>query len=100
MLILLEFETWNLPRIKKHLGPHIWIREHQERFLEKHGQNAWVEGDRWVVGVERDYINAETLLSDLMTGKKSGYLKFGKHLKKKIMNEHKIMDLNDIFRIR
>ncbi|MBZ2166541.1 CCA tRNA nucleotidyltransferase [Methanobacterium spitsbergense] len=93
VLILLEFETWDLPRIKKHLGPHIWIREHQERFLEKHGSNAWVEGDRWVVVVERDYVNAETLLSDLMTGKKSGYLKFGKHLKKKIMNEHKIMDL-------
>lgn len=94
VLILIEFEIWNLPNMQKHYGPYIWIREHQERFLEKYGQNAWIEGDRWVVGVKRSYENVEILLSDLMTGKKSGYLKFGKHLKKKIIKEHKIMDLN------
>lgn len=94
-VILVEFETWKLPTIKKHLGPYIWIREHQERFLEKYGGNAWIEGDRWVVGVEREYQDAETLLSDLMTGKKSGYLKFGKHLKKKIMKEHQIVDVHE-----
>ena len=93
VVILVEFETWNLPTIKKHHGPYIWTREHQERFLEKYGGNAWVEGDRWVVGVEREYLQAVTLLSDLMTGKKSGYLKFGKHLKKKIMKEHEIIDV-------
>ena len=92
-VILIEFETWKLPYIKKHEGPQIWIREHQERFLEKYGQNAWIEEDRWVVGVKRDYMDAQILLSDLMTGKKSGYLKFGKHLKKKIMKEHQIIDV-------
>jgi tRNA nucleotidyltransferase (CCA-adding enzyme) len=94
-VILIEFETWQLPCIKKHEGPQIWIREHQERFLEKYDQNVWIEQDRWVVGVKRDYIDGETLLSDLMTGKKSGYLKFGKHLKKKIMKEHKIIDVKE-----
>jgi tRNA nucleotidyltransferase (CCA-adding enzyme) len=94
-VILIEFETWQLPYIKKHEGPQIWIREHQERFLEKYGQNAWIEEDRWVVGVKRDYIDGETLLSDLRTGKKSGYLKFGKHLKKKIMKEHQIIDVKE-----
>lgn len=92
-VILIEFETWKLPYIKKHEGPQIWIREHQERFLEKYGNNAWIEDDRWVVGVKREYMDAELLLSDLMTGKKSGYLKFGKHLKKKIMKEHQIIDV-------
>jgi len=92
-VILIEFETWTLPCIKKHEGPQIWIREHQERFLEKYDKNAWIEKDRWVVGVKRDYMDGELLLSDLMTGKKSGYLKFGKHLKKKIMKEHQIIDV-------
>ena len=92
-VILIEFETWKLPYIKKHEGPKIWIREHQERFLEKYGNKAWIEDDRWVVGVKRDYMDAELLISDLMTGKKSGYLKFGKHLKKKIMKEHQIIDV-------
>ena len=94
-VILIEFETWKLPCIKKHEGPKIWIREHQERFLEKYGNNAWIEEDRWVVGVKRNYTDAELLLSDLMTGKKSGYLKFGKHLKKKIMKEHQIIDVTE-----
>jgi len=95
-VILIEFEVWELPVLKKHLGPKIWIREHQKRFLEKYPNNAWIEGDRWVVGVEREYTDVLTLLSDLMTGKKSGYLKFGKHLKKKIMAEHQIVDVNEI----
>ena len=92
-LILIEFETYELPDIKKHHGPQIWIRKHKEKFLEKYGEDAWIEGDRWVVTVKRDYINVELLLSDLMTGKKSGYLKFGKHLKKKIMKKHQIVDV-------
>jgi tRNA nucleotidyltransferase (CCA-adding enzyme) len=95
VVILLEFKTWKLPTIKKHHGPYIWTREHQERFLEKYGGNAWIEGDRWVVGVEREYMLAVTLLSDLMNGRKSGYLKFGKHLKKKIMKEHKIIEVQE-----
>ena len=69
-VILIEFETWKLPYIKKHEGPKIWIREHQERFLEKYECNAWIENDRWVVGIKSEYINAELLLSNIMTGKK------------------------------
>lgn len=97
-VILIEFEVWELPDIKKHLGPKIWIREHQKRFLDKYPDNAWIEGDRWVVGVKREYTNALTLLSDLMTGKRSGYLKFGKHLKKKIMADHQIQDVEKLIK--
>lgn len=93
--IILEFETWRLPPVKKHLGPQIWDREHQERFLKKYGENAWIENDRWVVDIPRDYTTVYELLSDLMTGKKSGYLKFGKHLKKKIMTEHSISEVSE-----
>ena len=41
-MILVEFETWNLPRMKKHMGPQIWFKEHQERFLEKYSGKAWL----------------------------------------------------------
>jgi tRNA nucleotidyltransferase (CCA-adding enzyme) len=94
-MILIEFETWELPVIKKHYGPQIWIREHQIRFLEKYPSNAWIEGDRWVVDIKREHVVVTSLLLDLMTGRKSGYLKFGKHLKKKIMKEHQIVDVLD-----
>jgi len=32
IIILLEFETWKLPRIKKHYGPPIWSKEHEKNF--------------------------------------------------------------------
>lgn len=95
-VMLIEFEVWELPVLKKHLGPKIWIREHQKRFLDKYPDNAWIEEDRWVVGVPREYTQVLTLLSDLMSGKKSGYLQFGKHLKNRIMADHQILDVKNI----
>jgi hypothetical protein len=56
--------------------------------------------DRWVVGVKSDYMDGELLLSDLMTGKKSGYLKFGKHLKKEDHERTSNNRCNRIFKFR
>lgn len=92
-VILLELETWKLPRIKKHLGPFIWSKDHQERFLEKYDNRAWVEGDRWVVEVPRKYENAEYFLNSILAENKIGYLQFGKHLKAEILKNHEIIDI-------
>src|SRR5690606_20193418 len=43
ILILLEFETWKLPSISKHQGPPVWSAEHEEKFLEKYKNRAWIE---------------------------------------------------------
>lgn len=94
-MILVEFETWNLPRMKKHMGPQIWFKEHQERFLEKYSGKAWVEGDRWVVEVPRTYESVEAFFQGVLLPGEINYLRFGKHIKAEILREHGIVDVKD-----
>ena len=93
VIILLEFSVWKLPEIKKHLGPQLWFIDNQEKYLKKYNEKAWIEGDRWVAAVERDYPKAEFLLKVSLTNIKIGYLRFGKHIKNEILKEHKLTDL-------
>jgi tRNA nucleotidyltransferase (CCA-adding enzyme) len=94
-IILLEFDIWTLPLIKKHYGPFIWSKNHQKRFLEKYGNDAWIEGDRWVVEVERKHTDIESILQSILIREKINYLKFGKHVKVEILNNHYIMDVSE-----
>lgn len=93
VLILLEMEIWKLPSIKKHLGPFVWSRGHQERFTEKYGNKAYVDGDRWTAEIERKHKNAESFLNDILVETKIGFLKFGKHIKGEILKEYEIVDI-------
>ncbi len=94
-IILLEFDIWKLPRIKKHLGPYVWSKLHQRRFLKKYKEKAWIDGDRWVVEVERKYKNVESLLYDILREDKMDYLKFGKHIKAEILKHYDIVDIEE-----
>ncbi|MBI5680918.1 MAG: CCA tRNA nucleotidyltransferase [Methanobacterium sp.] len=93
VLILIEMETWKLPNIKKHYGPFVWSKTHQERFLEKYNGKTFVEDDRWVVEIEREYKDAKLFIEDILNKNKIGYLKFGKHIKNEILKEHQIIDI-------
>lgn len=93
-LILLEMLVWELPKIKKHAGPYVWSKKHQKRFLDKYGSNAWIEEDQWMVDIERDYCDVESLLKDILTPKKINCLKSGKHVKKEILNHVEIVDFD------
>jgi len=95
IIILLEFETWKLPRIKKHYGPPIWSKEHEKKFLEKYKEKAWLEEDRWVAVVEREYTEVQNLLKTALSREKIGLLKFGKHIKNNILDRHELMGLNE-----
>jgi len=48
-----------------------------------------------VVEVEREHRNVESLLSEILTINRIDYLKFGKHVKVKILNHHQIMDIQE-----
>ena len=86
-------EIWKLPNVKKNLGPFIWSRNHQERFLEKYTDKAYVEGDRWVSEIERKHKDAKAFIEDIMAENKIGLLRFGKHIKTEILKEHQIIDI-------
>lgn len=96
VIILLEFSIWKLPKIKKHYGPQLWFKDDQEKYLKKYKDKAWIEGDRWVAAVEREYPEVESLLEVSLTDIKIGYLRFGKHVKNEILKEHKLTDLMEL----
>ncbi len=98
VIILIEIEVWKLPSIKKNLGPFIWSSNHQARFLEKYGNKSYVEGDRWIAEIERKYKDALMFLEDILVQNKIGVLRFGKHIKKEILNEHEIVDIFDFMK--
>jgi tRNA nucleotidyltransferase (CCA-adding enzyme) len=69
-ILLFELEQGILPRVKLHRGPPVEMEEMSERFLRKYRESGsavtgpWVEGDRWWVEVEREYVEAKMLLED------------------------------------
>lgn len=95
ILLLLEFETWKLPPIKKHYGPPIWSKEHEEKFLEKYKEKAWLEEDRWVAEVERKYTEVENLLKTALSRKEINLLRFGRHIKNTILKNYELQDLDE-----
>ncbi len=76
IIILLEFEIWKLPQVKKHHGPPVWSKEHGANFQEKYGEKVWIEGDQWVVDVDREYTEVDDLLKAVLSMEKIGLLKF------------------------
>lgn len=92
-IILLEFDIWEIPRIKKHRGPYVWSKNHQRRFLDKYKDKAWVEQDRLIVEVERKHRTVESLFKDILQDERRNYLKFGKHVKEEILKHYQIMDI-------
>lgn len=70
-LVLLEMEVWELPEIRKVLGPPIFSRKHSEEFLKKYKPRGrtWVENDRWVAEVKREFTSAEAMLRDALSGR-------------------------------
>lgn len=63
-LILLEMEVWNLPGIRKMIGPSIFSKIHSEQFTKKYGNGRLdVEKDYWISFVERKFLTAKEALS-------------------------------------
>lgn len=78
-IILFDFEVWELPRIKHHLGPPIdKTPGDSENFIERHrGYKPYIRDGRWVVDTEREFKKIEELLPKLIRDMKG----FGKNLR-------------------
>ena len=69
-VLVFEVENKSLPPIKRHLGPPVFEGEDSKKFLAKHLKSEStlsgpiVEDDRWVVYVERRYVDSVDLLED------------------------------------
>ncbi len=66
-LFLFEFTVGSLPRVQRHEGPPVWVRNSKD-FLEKWAGNPktiagpFLAGDRWTVDVVREATDAARLL--------------------------------------
>ncbi len=78
-VILFDFEVWELPRIKHHLGPPIdKDPRDQESFIEKYKAfRPYIKNGSWVVDTEREFKKIEELLPKLIEERKG----FGKNLR-------------------
>lgn len=71
-VILLELMFANLPALRKHRGPPVWVHKHAESFKEKY-ENAedvfafYIENGAYVVEVPRKYPDVHSLLKDRLT---------------------------------
>ncbi len=65
-VILLEAETWVLPRIAKNTGPSVFSR-HAKSFLEHYrGRRVYIENGNWVAILEREHSSLLELIMDLL----------------------------------
>jgi tRNA nucleotidyltransferase (CCA-adding enzyme) len=95
-IVLLEFDVWNLPRIKHHLGPPIDVDAlNQEKFLEKYKEDKpYIKDGRWVVNTEREYKSVEQLLPAMLKERRG----FGKELRKarvQTLQDKEILKIKD-----
>ncbi|MDD5111396.1 MAG: CCA tRNA nucleotidyltransferase, partial [Candidatus Altiarchaeota archaeon] len=95
-IILLEFDVWQLPKIKHQNGPPIDIDPvNQERFLEKYRKDRPVISDgRWVVTTKRQYTTVEALLPKILE-ERHGFGKEFRTAKVKLLENAKILGIRD-----
>ena len=61
-ILVFELLVWQLPRIKKHIGPPVTSEVHSKAFKSKHSQPFLIEDGRYVVEVERKHTDVVSLL--------------------------------------
>ncbi|UCD03378.1 MAG: CCA tRNA nucleotidyltransferase [Candidatus Aenigmatarchaeota archaeon] len=78
-LIFLEMDVWDLPKIKKLTGPPTFSRQHSDEFTKKYRGKGriWVEGDRLVTEVKREFTDAGQFLKKVMGAKRKTLLDSG-----------------------
>ncbi|MDD5416757.1 MAG: hypothetical protein PHU12_02150 [Candidatus Aenigmarchaeota archaeon] len=70
-IMLFEMNNWMIPKIYKNIGPNIYTK-HAEEFLKHYKEkNIFLEGENWVVELERKYTTALHLLEDLVSSQEA-----------------------------
>lgn len=69
-LILMEMEVWDLPNVRRIVGPPTHVKRHSESFLKKYrplGRILVDDEGRWVAEVPRKWKQAEAKLKDSLS---------------------------------
>jgi tRNA nucleotidyltransferase (CCA-adding enzyme) len=102
-ILIFEMEVWNLPRIRKLVGPFVFTKQHSDEFISKYQKSGriWVEGSNWVAEVKRAYTQADQKLKGSLKDKEKNLLSKGiaSHPAKAISKKFELMEPKDILKL-
>lgn len=100
-IMMFEMEIWNLPKIKKVIGPPIFSKKHSKEFIDKYKkEKIWVEGDRYVAETKRKFLTAKEKLKDILS-KNAEELKsegIASYVSQSIANGYTLLDENELLK--
>jgi len=97
--MLFELEVWELPPIKKHVGPPVDLKDHAERFLARYKNNpracseVYIENGRYCVDLRRKHQRADAFLMATLDR-----CSLGKHLKEVLTERAIVLFGEDVVR--
>lgn len=66
-VLIFEMQVWQLPRIKKHIGPNVFSK-HADEFLQHYKEhNVFIENDNWITEYQRKHSFVLEFLKDLFS---------------------------------
>ncbi len=90
-VIVFELLVWQLPAIKKHIGPPVTAVRHAEKFKRRHPPPYLIEDGRYVVEVKRRYTDVLSLLRNELQA-----ASLGKDVSKAIEEGYEVLRIEDI----
>ncbi|MDY0387797.1 MAG: CCA tRNA nucleotidyltransferase [Methanolobus sp.] len=99
-IILLELVSSELPNVKKHRGPPVWVSEHAQGFKEKYLDSdelfsLYIENGFYVADIRRKFSTAKHLFTEKMRA-----CSLGKHLGEAVTEGFTILEGNEITKIK
>jgi len=99
-VIMLELISGALPNVKKHIGPHVWVKEHAEKFKEKYEGaddvfGGYIENGKYVFEIRRKYPMAKGLLENQLIN-----CSLGKHVHQSMNEGFEIIENAEICRLK
>ncbi len=98
-ILTIEVENGKLSNVRKHFGPPVWIKEHSEKFKEKHINNSntfafYIEDGKYVAELPRKFPYVKDLLESELHN-----CALGKHVNKSIHEGYEILVGKEMLRL-
>ncbi|MCQ1536196.1 CCA tRNA nucleotidyltransferase [Methanosarcina sp. KYL-1] len=104
-VLILELISNNLPNVKKHVGPPVWVESHAERFKARYEKEmkekdgdvfaGYIENGKYVYEIRRKYTSAKEVLEKQLKN-----CSLGKHIQKSVKEGFEVLEDAGICRLK
>ncbi len=103
-LILVEMEVWDLPNVRRIVGPRIHVKKHSESFLKKYrpiGRILVSDDGEWVAEVHRKWKQAESKMKDSLSDSFKALREKGipSHVAKGVSKDFRLLKLDGLLKL-